>query len=90
MIKNPILAASVTVVLCTVGVAADALFGPNPTWTRIEQVLNFPGVIALAIAGPGHGFAQLVFPMLFTLAFYFAAFWWLLVAVRRGSRKKNA
>jgi hypothetical protein len=70
-------------------VAGEALFGSNRVWTRIEEVLNFPGVIALAIVGPGHGFAQLVFPMMFTLLFYYAGFFAFLVYTRRDANQQG-
>lgn len=56
---------------------------------RIEEVINLPGVIALTLVGPGHGFAQLVFPMLFALIFYYAAFLALLAYLRRGANHEG-
>jgi hypothetical protein len=84
MLKNPTLAALLTIAFCILGIVGDAILGADRVWTRIEGVLNFPARIALAIVGTGHGFAQLVFPFLFALLFYYAAFWLLLVCIRRG------
>ena len=83
MLKHAILAALSTISLCVLGIAGDATFGTNRVWARVEEVINFPGAIALAIVGPGHGFAQLVFPGLFSLLFYFVAFWAFFVYARR-------
>ena len=65
------------------------MFGTTRVWTLIEDVINFPGAIALALVGPGHGFAQLVFPMLFALLFDYAAFWALLVYIKRSANPQG-
>ena len=50
---------------------------------KVEAFLNAPGFIVLYIVGPGHGIPQLVLPFVFSVLFYFAAFWCLLTVFGR-------
>lgn len=55
----------------------------NKAWMYFESVINYPGKVMLMIVGPGHGFRQLVLPFVFSLAFYIAFFWLIVVLLRR-------
>jgi len=83
-------AAILTLLLWVLGVLGDNTFGmDNATWKTTESVINFPGILVLKLAGPGHGFRQLVLPFLFSLAFYFCVFWWLMVLLQKLGRRQG-
>ena len=86
--KKAFWAAILTFLLLVLGVAGDNTFGvDNATWKFIENTLNFPGTLILKIVGPGHGFRQLVLPFVVSLAFYFLAFWGLLVMIHKCEKQ---
>jgi TRAP-type C4-dicarboxylate transport system permease small subunit len=61
----------------------------NKAWRRFEAVMNFPGGVLLMLVGPGHGIPQLVLPFIFSLAFYIAVFWLLIVLFERLRKKRG-
>lgn len=81
-------AAILTLLLCLLGVVGDSIFGvDNSVWKVIESAINFPGTLMSKVAGPGHGFRQLVLPFIVSLAFYFMFFWILLLIFQPSGRQ---
>lgn len=79
-----------TVLLVVSGIAGDNWFGTNNrVWMKVEAILNAPGFVILHIVGPGHGIRQLVFPFVFSVLFYFAAFWCLLTVCGRLRARRS-
>jgi hypothetical protein len=91
MRKRPIgIAVLLTALLLIFGIFAENRLGSNRVWRSFETVLNFPGSLVVKAVGPGHGFFQLVLPFLFSLAFYIAMFWVIVVYLERLlGRKRN-
>lgn len=77
-----------TLLLCVLGIIGDNTFRvDNAVWKVIEATINFPGTLISKLAGPGHGFRQLVLPFLFSLAFYFCMFWSIITILRKLARQ---
>ena len=86
--KQAFWAAILTVLLLVLSVAADNTFGAdNAAWKVIENTLNFPGTLILKMVGPGHDFSQLALPFFVSVAFYFLAFWGLLIMIQKCERQ---
>ena len=86
--RRAILAVFLTLGLLSLEVVGDASFSPrNRVWTAIENVVNFPGYFVLYVVGPGHGFSQLVLPMLFVFFAYLVLFWLAITFVERLHKK---
>lgn len=51
------------------------------TVDRLDALFSWPAKLWTELYPSGHGFMQLAFPMFFSIAFYAAAFWVILMAV---------
>jgi hypothetical protein len=67
----------------------DVEAGPNRKWVLVfDSVTSWPAWLCSVFVPSGHGIPQLVFPFLFSLAFY-TAFFWLLLAIYERLRRKG-
>ena len=86
--RRAILAVLLTLGILIFEIVGEGSFGSgNRSWSAIENVLNFPGQFVLYVVGPGHGFSQLVLPMLFVFLSYPVLFWFTIPVVERLLKK---
>ncbi len=77
--RKAILSTLLTFILCMFGIAGDVIFGSkNRAWGSIEYILNLPATAVQLLVGSGHGVPQLVFPFVFSVAFYVVVFWFMI------------
>jgi len=48
-----------------------------------DRVVSWPAGLCSALVPPGHGIPQLVLPLIFSLAFYAAVFWLIIILYER-------
>ena len=54
---------------------------------RFDSFFSWPAWVCSVLVPPGHGIPQLVFPFAFSVAFYAAVFWILLIVYEWWRRK---
>ena len=86
--STELFASILTICFLAFGIAGDSIFGTNNhPWAAVEGVINLPDRLALYLVGPGHGPAQLVFPVIFSIGFYWVLFWLLIRNIKKASAR---